>query len=423
MMQMKVLKNKEAKNLIIKILVVQLIFICSILIVIKVNRQNTLQSIIDSKAQIVASIVDKHPQLEDEIVSVLINETSEDKVSKGQEILSGYGYNSDMDYRMDNQFQKIEKSYIVSLVLITLIMVVMCIIINYMQNIYIKVESAYMYVDDVLRGDEVENLDYEGEGEFPILANEINKIVSVIKKDNEIINKEKIYLKEILADISHQLKTPLTSIKILTDILIDKEEMDKTKRIEFLNKVSIQSEKMEWLIYSLLKIARLEAGTFEFSKNNVGIGEIIGNSKGILEPIIQKKNIKLNIIGDKVNFICDKEWTTEAVTNIIKNAIEHSYKDSEISITTESNLLFTRLIIKDNGEGISKEDLPHIFKRFYKGKRSSKSESIGIGLALAKSIIEKQDGYVLVRSELGKGTEFELTFIRESKKQVTDLSL
>ncbi len=415
-MKVNVLRNKEIKAIIAKVVIIQLIFLAALLFLMKSDRDNVLQGVIDSKAQVIYEIIEKYPELEKEIAGLIVMEKSQEDIEKGREILSRYGYDIRMDYVLEPIVSEVERNRTVALIISITAMIILSLLVIYfeMKKVYIKVQEAYTYVDGVLKGDNLNSLDYEGEGEFPILANEINKMVSVIKKDNEIINSEKLYLKEILTDISHQLKTPLTSIKMLTDILIDKENMDKNKRIEFLNKVSIQSEKMEWLIYNLLKIARLDAGTIEFEKTIVSFDEVISVSLSLLDTKLGEKDIKLNIIGDNAKFIGDKEWTTEAITNILKNAIEHSKSQGEIIILKEESIVYSRLVIKDNGEGISKKDLPHIFKRFYTGTKSLKSESIGVGLAMTKSIIEKQNGYILVKSEVGMGTEFEITFIRNS---------
>ena len=416
-MKVNVFRNKEAKALLIKLLILQGIIIMAIFFCIGINKRIVLEGVINSKAQIIGTILENHPELEAELLYSFRDEADENVAQKGKELLAKYGYDINMDYALEPILGDVWKSNLIIFACFGVILLLISAVIIYLElkKTYGKVNEAYTYVDDILKGEKATTLDYEGEGEFPILANEINKMVSVIKKDNEIINREKEYLKEILADISHQLKTPLTSITMLTDILIQKNNMDRQKQVEFLNKIYTQSEKMEWLIYNLLKIARLDAGSTEFEHKKVSLDTVINASIGLLEPKIMDKNIKLNIKGEDTYFIGDKEWSTEAITNILKNAIEHSFKDGEIEITKEDNAVFSRLIIRDNGEGISKKDLPNIFKRFYTGSKGSKPDSIGIGLAMAKSIIERQNGDILVKSKEGNGTEFKITFIKDSK--------
>ncbi|MEG2739978.1 sensor histidine kinase [Clostridium sp.] len=416
-MKINIFRNKEVTSILTKLFVIQIIFVSLIIVVMNFCKDDILKGVIDSKSQMVAALVEKHPELESEIVSIISEDGSIDDIKKGKEILSSYGYSEDMDYILEPIVYKAERSRSILTFILILIMIstsFLVIVIN-MKKIYIKVQNAYNYVDNILKGEKLETLDYEGEGEFPILANEINKMVSVIKNDNEMINKEKNYLKEILTDISHQMKTPLTSIKMITDILIDKDNISREKQLEFLSNISIQSDKMEWLIYNLLKMARLDSGSVIFKKDRVNLGDIINISISLLEPKIIEKEIQLNIIGKKATFVGDKEWTNEAITNILKNAIEHSNTNGKILISTEENKMYSRIVIKDNGEGIDKKDLANIFKRFYTGRKGLKSESIGVGLAMAKSIIESQGGYILVRSEKDVGTEFEITFINDSK--------
>lgn len=412
-MKLKVLRNREVKSIIFKVLAIEALLITVILVLFNMNNKKLIDKIVDNKANIVASILESHPEIENDIIKSILNEVRPENIEKGRDILKSYGYSEDMDILLEPIVNNYNKNNLLIFLGILVVMALLTILIIYfeMKRVYKKVNTAYTYVNNVLEDKNETLLDYEGEGEFPILANEINKMVSVIKNDNEIIHKEKEYLKEILTDISHQLKTPLTSITMLADILIQKENMPKERKLEFLEKILNQSEKMEWLIYNLLKLARLDAGTINFSKEKVNIDEVIKSSISLLETKILEKNILINIEGDTAYFIGDKEWTVEAVTNIIKNAIEHSKENSKIYIIKESSNVYTRLIVKDYGEGIDNKDLPNIFKRFYTSNKSPNSNSIGVGLAMAKSIIEKENGYIVVRSEKDKGSEFEITFI------------
>lgn len=412
-MKLKVLRNREVKSIIFKVLAIEALLITVILVLFNMNNKKLIDKIVDNKANIVASILESHPEIENDIIKSILNEVRLENIEKGRDILKSYGYSEDMDILLEPIANNYNKNNLLIFLGILVVMALLAILIIYfeMKRVYKKVNTAYTYVNNVLEDKNETLLDYEGEGEFPILANEINKMVSVIKNDNEIIHKEKEYLKEILTDISHQLKTPLTSITMLADILIQKENMPKERKLEFLEKILNQSEKMEWLIYNLLKLARLDAGTINFSKEKVNIDEVIKSSISLLETKILEKNILINIEGDTAYFIGDKEWTVEAVTNIIKNAIEHSKENSKIYIIKESSNVYTRLIVKDYGEGIDNKYLPNIFKRFYTSNKSPNSNSIGVGLAMAKSIIEKENGYIVVRSEKDKGSEFEITFI------------
>ncbi|MDY4109539.1 MAG: HAMP domain-containing sensor histidine kinase [Eubacterium sp.] len=247
------------------------------------------------------------------------------------------------------------------------------------------------------------------EGEMSILKNNLYKIMTLLKTQNEQLNTDKLYLADSLADISHQLKTPLTSMMVMSDLL--KDEKNEDKRNEFLSIIEVQLDKMKWLITNLLKISKLDAGTTEFKHEKFNISPILEKS---LKPFYVTCDIREIEIDNEINdfeFVGDDSWTGEAIENIIKNCIEHTENNGKLRFFSERTNVYNSLFIQDNGCGISKEDLPHIFERFYHGKNSS-SESVGIGLALAKTVLEKEKGDIIVKSELGKGSIFELRFYK-----------
>lgn len=247
------------------------------------------------------------------------------------------------------------------------------------------------------------------EGEMSILKNNLYKIMTLLKTQNEQLNTDKLYLADSLADISHQLKTPLTSMMVMSDLL--KDEKNEDKRNEFLSIIEVQLDKMKWLITNLLKISKLDAGTTEFKHEKFNISPVLEKS---LKPFYVTCDIREIEIDNEINdfeFVGDDNWTGEAIENIIKNCIEHTENNGKLRFFSERTNVYNSLFIQDNGCGISKEDLPHIFERFYHGKNSS-SESVGIGLALAKTVLEKEKGDIIVKSELGKGSIFELRFYK-----------
>lgn len=247
------------------------------------------------------------------------------------------------------------------------------------------------------------------EGEMSILKNNLYKIMTLLKTQNEQLNTDKLYLADSLADISHQLKTPLTSMMVMSDLL--KDEKNEDKRNEFLSIIEVQLDKMKWLITNLLKISKLDAGTTEFKHEKFNISPVLEKS---LKPFYVTCDIREIEIDNEINdfeFVGDDNWTGEAIENIIKNCIEHTENNGTIKFFSERTNVYNSLFIQDNGCGIAKEDLPHIFERFYHGKNSS-SESVGIGLALAKTVLEKERGDIIVKSELGKGSIFELRFYK-----------
>ncbi len=412
-MRLKVLRNSEAKSILFKFILVQIIIISLLIIWSNINRRLIIEDIVNSKIEIAAIILEKNPELEYEIGNIVTGNPSEESYSSAKEILKKQGYDYSIGTHLDNTLKSINTRTTIVFMMITVISILIGLAILYreLQKIYLNVSKANEYIDDVLRGDLNNELDYEGEGDFPTLANELNKMVSVIKKDNEIIVKEKENMKEFLTDVSHQLKTPLTSITMITDLLISKGNISKEKQMEFLRNVEVQSDRMNWLIYNLLKIARLDAGTIELVKEKVNINEFFKSIEESLKVLMDERKVKINIEESNISFNCDRKWTAEAIGNIVKNSIEHSNEGDTVDITIEDTLVYTRIMIKDYGNGIAKEDLPNVFKRFY-SRKTTESNNIGVGLSMAKSIIEKQDGYVTVKSEEGVGTIFEITFIK-----------
>ncbi len=241
------------------------------------------------------------------------------------------------------------------------------------------------------------------EGELGILKANIYKTTTALLPQRSTLEKDRFMLADALADISHQFKTPLTSLMVMNDLL--EEEQDEDKRREFLNTQSVQLDRMNWLIQTLLKTSKLEAGLLTFTKKTISSKDLI---KSVMNPFminIDLKNIdlKLNLTDAKLE--CDEAWTREALQNIVKNCIEHMDEGGFLEISNLDTNLYNEITIKDTGKGIAEEDLPHIFERFYRGKNSG-TDSVGIGLALSKSIIENQRGDIKVESEEGVGTKF-----------------
>lgn len=253
--------------------------------------------------------------------------------------------------------------------------------------------------------------DTMSEDELSILRNELYKITVMLKEDAENSKKEKLQLKDSLQNISHQLKTPLTSIMIMLENMLDDPEMEPDVREEFLGDIRREAGNINFLVQSILKLSKLDTNTVTFLRRDIMCSELAEQSVERLEALCDLKNVSIdvNIINDG-KLYCDPVWQTEALTNIIKNCVEHSSGGGTVNIEVDDNKLFSRIKITDHGEGIAKEDLPHIFERFYKG-RNAAPDSVGIGLALAKAIIVEDKGSVSVCSD-ESGTVFEIKYFR-----------
>lgn len=249
------------------------------------------------------------------------------------------------------------------------------------------------------------------EGELAVLENEISKMVIRLQNQTELLVREKNYLADSIADISHQIRTPLTSMNLIVSRL-STQNMPPEKKKKLLLELDQLLVHMDWLIQSLLKIAKLDAGTIVMKREPVLVREMLEKAAEPLAIPMELRQQKLETISeDGVSMQGDLLWMKEAVLNIVKNCMEHTPIGGKVWITAEENVLYTEIIIKDNGTGIAKEDLPHLFERFYKGKNSSE-KSVGIGLALAKMIITKQQGVVTAENIKTGGARFVIRFYK-----------
>lgn len=274
---------------------------------------------------------------------------------------------------------------------------------------YQKLSELNNYLSLVCSGQYALDIQDNSEGELSILKNNLYKVIILLRSQNEMLKKDKLYLADALADISHQLKTPLTSMMVMSDLL--KENTVPEKQQEFIGIMENQLDKMKWLITNLLKLSKLDAGTVDYKKEDFSVCRALTQS---IKPFLITMDLKeITLINEVEDFtVCgDEGWTAEAFGNIIKNCIEHTNKGGRLEIHTQTTTIYNSVIIRDNGCGIAKEDLPHIFERFYHGKNAS-SDSVGIGLALSQAIFEKESATIDVTSEETKGTQFEIRFYK-----------
>jgi len=277
---------------------------------------------------------------------------------------------------------------------------------------YRKIAQISTYLGNAaLRNATLDLREYE-EGELSYLKSELYKVTLKLTEQADMLLRDKKYLADTLSDISHQLKTPLTSMFVMTDLLKDPNLL-ASKREEFTSNIDRQLERIEWLVSSLLKMSKLDANAVVLKKENVAVKDLIHQAVSPLKISMELLGQELKIEGnDDAVFIGDYSWSLEAFTNIIKNCMEHTPKNGILKITYGVQTICTWICIEDNGEGISNEDLPHIFKRFYKGQNSS-PDSVGIGLSMAKQIILRQNGKIEAMSRQGEGTTFRIRFYHQ----------
>lgn len=304
---------------------------------------------------------------------------------------------------------KIELNIILLVTIFYLITIIITWYHLYKKNKKIKNLSTYM--NNILNNNySLDIRDYE-EGNLSNLKNDIYKMTLKLKEQSDLSQKEKKYLEEVLSDISHQLKTPLTSMYVINDVLLSDKKIDDSKKQEFLIKNRKELERIEWLVTSLLKMSRLDSGSEKIIPKETKLDDLIRKTVTPLEIPIELKNQHLILDYDKnIKLNIDLNWTTEALINILKNAHEHTKENGTIQIKVKDTVIYTEIEIIDTGEGISTTDLPHIFERFYKGKTNK--ESIGIGLNMAKKIINLEKGDIKVISN-SNGTTFNIKFYKQ----------
>lgn len=360
-------------------------------------------------AEIVDKIVEKYPDVEEEEIIKILNGTEQ---SQKKYILEKYGYTQNTV--AIEEISKERSSFIKIDIAIIIAggIAVTIVLLSYNKKREEKISDINSYIGKVNSGNYELKIEENGEDELTKLRNELYKTTVLLRETAENSEKEKTNLSNSLTDISHQLKTPLTSIRIMIDNIQNNTDMDEKTRNEFIEDISKQIDWISSLVISLLKLAKFDAGSIVMRDEEINVKKLIQNIISNLAILIDIKDIKIEEnISEQITLFADYNWQLEALTNIIKNCIEHSFDGGKIKIEAESNSVFTKIIITDEGEGIGKNDLNRIFERFYKSAKSSEN-SIGIGLALAKTIIEKERGYIKVESEVGKGTKFEIKYLK-----------
>lgn len=362
----------------------------------------------NNKIASLVNLLDKeYPDIDrNELISIL---NSDDKVS--EDIFSRYGIdiqNESIIIENDRLFSGFIIVYNILFVGLALSIILLYLKHEKVQNKEIK--KIARCIEEINKKNYSINIYENSEDELSILKNELYKITIMLKEDAENSKKDKLKLKDSLSDISHQLKTPLTSINIMLDNILDNPEMDSNTKEKFIQNIKREITNISSLVGEILKLSKFDASVIKFEEHQVFINDLVKSAISNVEMMAELKNINIEVNNqDNIKLVCDAKWQIEAITNILKNCIEHSKDDSTITIDIDSNKIYKQITIKDNGEGIDEKDLPHIFERFYKGKNSSK-DSVGIGLALAKTIIEKDNGSIKVDSKKGKQTTFVIKY-------------
>ncbi len=405
---MNLLKRKTLIKVLLTNIVIVLLFIIIFVVVIKMQNKVYSKIVNEKINDIINNVMEKYPEVKEEDILKIINNRDD----SSENILEKYGYDDELSYIKELR-ENINKNLSNTAVLIGIFGIASLSI--FMRYVLIQ-EKELKEINEYIK--EVNNKNYSlkiednKDGELSRLRNELYKTTVILREAAENSEEEKEKLSIAIADISHQLKTPLTSIRIMLDNISDNPDMPQEIREDFIQDISKQVEHMSSLVISLLKIAKFDAGTIKMENEEIDAKKLIDSVINNLAILIEIKEIEvITKIDEKAIFIADYKWQQEALTNILKNAIEHSQPKSNIYIIVENTSIFLKIKIKDEGQGIEQKDLKHIFERFYKAKNCNE-DSIGIGLSLAKTIIEQNNGYIKATSEVGKGTLFEIKYIK-----------
>lgn len=411
---MRLIRNKEVQLSIVIIIVLFLTFgaVLAYLFSDFVKNLNALQ--IKQNVAVIGTIAKEYPQIETDIVKNYTSDFQEN-YEYGKRILNKYSYDETFGVSENTFLQKeIGHAYSTIFIIITLfaLILIISVVLSY-YKIFIKIRRLSISAEAVIEGQYQPIEGDKEEGDLGVLTYQFNTMSERLGENVQALHNEKIFLKKLITDISHQLKTPLASLIMFNDLLENDSNMTEKERKTFIIESKNQLERMEWLIKNMLKMAKLETGVVEFEKVDASIEQTLQSSISGLRRIAIEKEIAINISGDNSIIVKhDISWTTEAFSNIIKNCIEHSKKGSEINISWEENSVFVQVVIQDKGAGILKEELPKIFDRFYKGPNSCCPTNIGIGLYISKTIIEGQGGSVYVSSQSGIGTKFTVRIMK-----------
>lgn len=385
----------------------------TILFIFSINQYNNFKNIyleqLNINKKIVGSIVSEHPELEADIVnSIYIND--KDYSDLGEKVLKKYGY--DKNYKMieNINFQQHIKYFLVNnlIVFVGIIILIILIMCNLMKYVFNKLDKVSKNVECIIHGKYNIKDDFKEEGIFNIIHSDLNKLSKSINIKIKNLDKEKENIKELVTDISHQLKTPLASLKLYNSLLLE-EDLEEEDRTEFLKTSGMSINKLQSLIESLVNISRLETSMISIKKENKNIKATIIKAIESVNPKAINKfiSINLNDFDDKI-VPHDSKWTEECIFNILDNAVKYTNLKGKIDIYVQDAINFIRIDIKDNGIGIDKNEFNNIFKRFYRSEEVQDLEGSGVGLYLSRKILESQGGNIIVSSQKGEGSKFSL---------------
>lgn len=351
---------------------------------------------------------------EDELqISAFTSLPNENDIERGREALASIGYDETASMRFLPAVQTYRNQTVFSIfvLLVFLFGAIYLSLFLYLQRQHKAFSNAENTIRQFLDGNTTSRIECSQAGDWYSLFHAINEMATILSAHAENQRQTKEFLQDIISDVSHQIKTPLSALKMYHEI-IESHKDDAATVSSFTEKSQREIKRMEDVIYTLLKLARLDAGIIQMEKSEENVSILMQDVLERFETWAEREHKTITLSGkENVILLCDALWVSEAIGNIIKNALEHTENGGHIGVKWSQSPLMTQIEISDDGKGIHPEDLYNIFKRFYRSRLSSDVHGIGLGLPLAKSIVEAHGGTISVTSTPGTGTTFTLNFI------------
>lgn len=405
-----ILKKEPALRKVVVFSIISVFFIFSLFTIFQYkNLKGIYLEQNNINERLIGMIVSKYPESEVDVVKYVYNANNEYE-ELGNKILNKFGYGKSYDMKRNINFQQHIKYFLVNnlVVFVVLIGVIIFIVSNLVDYVFKRLENVNKDISNIIHNKYIVEDDFKEEGIFNRIYSDLNKLSRSLNLKIGTLDREKESIKELVTDISHQLKTPLASLKLYNSLLLE-EELDEEDRIEFLQTNEISINKLHNLIESLVNISRLEASMINIKKEDKSIKETLTKAINSVKVKASLKNIKVELkdFEDKI-IPHDSKWTEESIFNILENAVKYTDENGKIDVYLEENINFVKINIHDNGIGIDTNEFNNIFKRFYRGEEVEGIEGSGVGLYLSRKIVESQGGNIIVSSRRGYGSKFSL---------------
>lgn len=414
---MNLLINRSARKLLILLILLILAGAGFTQIIAYTNAVHFRNEMVTHDYALAGYLAAQHPELAADIRAAFTAEKSGSEAAAGKNLLEQAGYRNSINLNLLPRVDRFYKANAGANLIYSLIMgaAILPAVWLFLRALYKKIDEFSGDINKIMEGAIATRLDDSEEGSLAKLAASINTMTASLHTHIAREKQSRVFLKDLLTNVSHQLKTPLSALTMYTDIMRD-ENPDNEVIASFLDKSENELDRMQALIANLLKLARLDAGIIELSIKDHLLNDIIIQAAASFETRLLQENKTLTVkAGREVHYACDREWLLEALSNLIKNAVEHTTAGNRIEISVEDTPVLVKIAVRDDGEGIHPDDINHIFKRFYRSRFSQNKQGTGIGLTLAKSVIEMHGGFISVESTGNRGAEFAVHLPRLTK--------